>query len=156
MPAAAEGDKQDDSDVTTSGVPDDIVLAFRTLGSRAQGRIVRLGATADEILSRHHFPEPVSRALGEALALAAMLGSLLHTTGRLILQSKTDGPLNMLVVDYNAPGLMRATAGFDAERVSGLSDDKTAGQGQLQGISPDRPRVSGFLGSRVTTAPAPT
>ena len=120
------------SDVAT----DDLVLAFRTLNSRAQGRIVRLGASVDEILRRHAFPDPVSQLLGEAVALGAMLGSLLHANGRLILQTRTDGPVNMLVVDYTRPqdsdaGRMRATTGFDATRV-GLRNGQT-GQGALLG-----------------------
>ena len=49
---------------------DDLVLAFRTLNSRAQGRVVRLGASVDDILGRHQYPDPVSELLGEALALA--------------------------------------------------------------------------------------
>ena len=114
-------------------VTDDLVLAFRTLASRAQGRIVRLGPAVDEILARHAFPEPVTRTLGEALALSAMLGSLLHADGRLILQTKTDGPLHMLVVDYADPGRVRATAGFDAARLAALLIDGPVGQGHLLG-----------------------
>ena len=140
---------------------DDLVLAFRTLGSRAQGRIVRLGGTADDILSRHDFPESVSRALGEALALSAMLGSLLHTDGRLILQTKSDGPLRMLVVDYTSragsnTGRVRATATFDAAAVADADDRRgaNADQGRLLGsghlamtIDPggDAPRTQGIV-----------
>lgn len=135
---------------------DDLVLAFRTLGARAQGRVVRLGPAVDEILSRHAFPETVSRALGEALALSAMLGSLLHADGRLILQTKTDGPLHMLVVDYRSPdamqfGRLRATATFDPTRLA----DGPVDQGQLLGtghlamtIDPggNEPRTQGIVG----------
>ena len=101
---------------------DDIVLAFRTLLSRAQGRVVRLGRVADEILSRHDYPESVSRTLGEAIALSAMLGSLLHANGRLILQTRTDGPVRMLVVDYTRPGNIRAMASFDADAMSAAEE----------------------------------
>jgi molecular chaperone Hsp33 len=112
---------------------DDIVLAFRTLLSRAQGRVVRLGRVADEILSRHDYPESVSRTLGEAIALSAMLGSLLHANGRLILQTRTDGPVRMLVVDYTSPGNIRAMASFDADAVAARETSGSAGQGHLLG-----------------------
>jgi energy-coupling factor transporter ATP-binding protein EcfA2 len=35
------------------------------------GRIVRLGAAAEEIINRHAYPEPVANLLGEACALAS-------------------------------------------------------------------------------------
>ena len=44
--------------------PDDIVLPFATIRSRVAGRIVRLGAVANTILSAHDYPEPVSELLG--------------------------------------------------------------------------------------------
>src|SRR5690606_6974373 len=73
---------------------DDLVLPFRTVKSDVVGRVVRLGPMVHAILSRHAYPEPVSHALGEALTLTAMLGSALKSEARLILQTKTDGPLD--------------------------------------------------------------
>ena len=58
---------------------DDLVLPFRTVRSDVIGRVVRLGPVVDTVLSRHAYPEPVSHALGEALALTAMLGSALKS-----------------------------------------------------------------------------
>jgi molecular chaperone Hsp33 len=116
-----------------AGCADDIVLAFRTVLSRAQGRVVRLGRVADDILSRHDYPDLVSRALGEAIALSTMLGSLLHADGRLILQTRTDGPLRMLVVDYTSPGNVRAMASFDPDRTTALETGGSPGQGHLLG-----------------------
>ncbi len=82
------------------------------------GRLVRMGAVADEILSRHDYPEPVVAALGQALVLSTLLGAPLKEGARLILQTKTDGPLRFLVCQYESPGLLRGYASFDAERVS--------------------------------------
>jgi molecular chaperone Hsp33 len=97
-----------------SAVPgDDLVLPFRTVKSDVIGRVVRLGPVVDAILSRHAYPEPVSHALGEALALTAMLGSALKTGAKLILQTKTDGPLDFLVVHFEQPGKVRGYASFD-------------------------------------------
>ncbi|MEZ5909364.1 MAG: Hsp33 family molecular chaperone [Hyphomicrobiaceae bacterium] len=96
---------------------DDVVLPFRTLRSQVIGRVVRLGAAVDEILTGHGYPEPVSRILGEALVLAALLGSALKFEGKLILQARTDGPIDLLVADYETPGLLRGYASFDAEKV---------------------------------------
>jgi molecular chaperone Hsp33 len=93
--------------------PDDLVLPFRTVKSDVIGRVIRLGDVVDTILSRHAYPEPVSHALGEALILTAMLGSALKSQGRLTLQTKTDGGLDFLVVDFVAPGKLRGYASFD-------------------------------------------
>lgn len=86
---------------------DDLVLPFRTVKSDVVGRVVRLGPMVHAILSRHAYPEPVSHALGEALTLTAMLGSALKSEARLILQTKTDGPLDFLVAQFEQPGPMR-------------------------------------------------
>lgn len=101
---------------------DDLVLPFRTITSRATGRLVRLGDTVDHILARHDYPDPVSHALGEALVLAALLGSGLKFESRLIVQTKTDGALDFLVADYVAPGKLRGYANFnkDDPRVAGV------------------------------------
>lgn len=101
---------------------DDLVLPFQVDELGARGRIVRLGDVATDILGRHGYPEPVTRLLGEALALTAMLGAALKFDGKLILQTRTDGPVDMLVVDFEAPGGLRGYAHFDEERVAALSD----------------------------------
>ena len=88
--------------------PDDLVLPFSAEGLETRGRVVRLGPVVDQILRRHDYPEPVCRVLGEAIVLAAILGTNLKFEGRFILQSKTDGPISMLVVDFQAPDGLRA------------------------------------------------
>ena len=50
----------------------------------------------DAVLKRHGYPAAVNKALGEAVALAVLLGSTLKIEGRFQLQTKTDGALNML------------------------------------------------------------
>lgn len=97
---------------------DDLVLPFSvpTLGVR--GRVARLGPVAHEIISAHAYPPAVSRLLGEALALTALLGSNLKFDGRFILQTQSDGPVSLLVTDYDAPGLMRGYVRFDEDRLA--------------------------------------
>jgi len=100
---------------------DDLIMPFRTEQSGVFGRLVRLGPVIDSVLNRHDYPEVVSRVLGEAVALTALLGSSLKFDsafgGRLILQTKTDGPIRFLVVDFEEPGRVRAYASFDKEKV---------------------------------------
>lgn len=103
--------------------PDDIVLPFGTVRSRMAGRIVRLGAAVDRVLTGHDYPEPVSQVLGEALALTALLGQPIKPGGRLILQTKSDGPLGFLVAHYDSPGGLRGYASYDRARLDKLLDD---------------------------------
>jgi len=99
---------------------DDLVLAFAVAGLGVRGRLVRLGTAVDDILRRHDYPPPVSALLAEAVALTAMLGASLKFDGKFILQTKTDGPVDMIVADYVAPGGIRGYARFDGARLEGL------------------------------------
>jgi molecular chaperone Hsp33 len=110
---------------------DDLVLPFRTVKSDVVGRVIRLGRVVDTILSRHAYPEPVSHALGQALALTAMLGTALKPGAKLILQTKTDGPLDFLVADFVAPGKLRGYASFDK---ADLRLAETKGRGDQGGL----------------------
>ncbi len=113
---------------------DDVVLPFQTLTTGVIGRVVRLGPAVDAILNRHDYPEPVAQVLGEALALTAMLGTALKYDARLILQTRTDGPLGLLVVNFDSPGSLRGYASFNSERISELeSGAGLTGQGELLG-----------------------
>ncbi len=115
---------------------DDFVLPFTTDRSRALGRLVRLGSLADDILARHDYPGPVCEVLGQALALTSMLGSTLKFDGNLIIQTRTDGPLGLLVVNFEAPGKLRGYASFDAERMvqaNGQKDAASEVHGRLLG-----------------------
>ena len=96
---------------------DDTILPFEVGPLDLRGRVVRLGHSVDEILTRHNYPLPVARLLGEAIVLAAMFGSALKFEGRFILQTRTDGAVRMLVVDYATTGKIRACAKFDTARV---------------------------------------
>lgn len=106
---------------------DDLVLPFEVKPLGVRGRLVRLGPAVDDILHRHSYPAPVSALLAEAVALAAILGAMLKFDGKFILQTKTDGPVDMIVADYVAPGKVRGYARFDAARVAELKAPTQAG-----------------------------
>ncbi len=75
----------------------------------------------------------MAKLLGEAVALTVLLGSALKIEGRFILQTQTDGPVRMLVVDFRSPGTVRACARFDAARVAGAIEAGKASAGALLG-----------------------
>jgi molecular chaperone Hsp33 len=113
--------------------PDDTILPFEVTALDLRGRIVRLGPAVDAILSGHDYPLPVAKLLGEATVLTVMLGSALKFDGRFILQTQSDGPVRMLVVDFTTPGRVRACARFDAARVAAAMATGEAAPGQLLG-----------------------
>lgn len=101
---------------------DDAVIIFRTERSGVHGRLVRLGAVADKVLSAHAMPEVATETLGEALVLAALLGSALPGNGNISVQTKTDGAVSVLYADCEAPGKLRGYARFNAEALTALTD----------------------------------
>lgn len=99
---------------------DDLVEGFQIEGEPVRGRIVRLGDAVDQIIRGHAYPEPIANLLGEACALAALVGSSLKFEGRLIVQAQGDGPVRYVVADYDTAGALRAYCRFDAERLAEL------------------------------------
>ncbi|MFJ6024413.1 Hsp33 family molecular chaperone [Brevundimonas sp. NPDC092305] len=100
---------------------DDLAAAFQIEGWPVRGRLVRLGETIDAILSAHAYPEPVAALLGEACALAALVGSSLKFEGRLIVQAQGDGPVRYVVADYGTDGHLRGYCRFDEDEVAAAS-----------------------------------
>lgn len=116
---------------------DDLVQPFQIEDLGIRGRLVRLGPLVDRVLKSHDYPEPVSRLLGEALALTAMIGSALKFPddkgGRFILQTRSDGPVSMLVADFEFPGQVRGYASMDAERVAEYIAEGRTSPAELMG-----------------------
>jgi molecular chaperone Hsp33 len=99
---------------------DDTILPFAVEALDLRGRIVRLGAAVNTILTSHDYPAPVAKLLGEAIVLTVMLGSSLKIDGRFILQTQSDGHV-------------RACARFDADRVAAAIAANEATPGKLLG-----------------------
>lgn len=93
---------------------DDHVLPFQVEGLDVRGRAVQLGPMLDGILGRHDYPAPVARLLAEAIVLTVLLGTSLKFEGKLIVQTKGDGPVDLLVADFTSPENVRAYARYDA------------------------------------------
>jgi len=119
----------------------DTVVPFAVEPLDIRGRSVRLDDALDAILRRHDYPTPVARLLGEAIVLASLVGSSLKFEGRFIMQTQTDGPVNLIVVDLQTPNGLRGYARYDAEKVS-----EAAAQGKL---SPEDLLGKGILGMTI-------
>ncbi|WP_375610029.1 MULTISPECIES: Hsp33 family molecular chaperone [unclassified Bartonella] len=102
---------------------DDSVIPFQVEELDIRGRAVQLGETLNSILTRHQYPEPVSYLLAEALLLTVLIGTSLKLTGKFILQTHSDGPVNMLVCDFSPPSSLRGYARFDKEQLKQAIDN---------------------------------
>ena len=112
---------------------DDSVVPFEVAPLDVRGRIVQLGPALNHILSRHDYPEPVARLLGEAMVLTVLLGTALKFEGKFILQTRSDGPVDMLVADFATPSSLRAYARFDADKLADAVARKATSPADLLG-----------------------
>lgn len=119
----------------------DFVLAFDLPQLGVRGRLVRLDDVSARALSAHALVEPASRVLGETMVLSTLLGSALKLDGRLSVQTRSDGPLDLVTVDYQGaederPIGLRGFARLDQARFKGLNGtaqkfESLAGKGAL-------------------------
>src|SRR6201996_4193694 len=116
-----------------SSVPvDDAVIPFEVNALDLRGRLTRLGPALDEILHKHDYPPAVGKLLGEAIVLTTLLGSSVKFEGRFILQTRTDGPVSLLIVDFQAPDRLRAYARYDKALLRpGQNSGQLLGKGHL-------------------------
>ena len=112
---------------------DDHVVPFEVEPLDVRGRIVQLGPALNHILSRHAYPEPVARLLAEVMVLTVLLGTSLKFDGKFIVQTRSDGPVDMLVADFSTPSALRAYARYDAERLAQAVADGRAQPAELLG-----------------------
>ncbi|CAN7273779.1 Hsp33 family molecular chaperone [Rhizobium sp. LjRoot98] len=94
---------------------DDHVVPFQVEGLDVRGRAVQLGPMLDAILERHDYPLPVARLVAETVVLTVLLGTSLKFEGKLIIQTKSNGPVDLVVADFATPDRVRAYARYDEE-----------------------------------------
>lgn len=111
---------------------DNLVQPFQLEASSLRGRLVRLGPALDLILHQHAYPDQVGHLLGEAVVVAAALGTSLKYEGVFTLQARGDGPLRLLVADVTHEGGLRAYAQFSADKLpTDEGTQKLLGKGYL-------------------------
>lgn len=105
---------------------DDLVVPFYIEPLDVRGRAVQLGEMLDRILARHDYPPPVAALLGELLVLTVLLGTSLKFNGNFILQTQSEGPVSLAVVDFSTPDAIRAYARFDEAALQhAIAENKT-------------------------------
>lgn len=134
---------------------DDFVRTFRLDKAGVRGRQVRLGDALNTVLVQHDYPDPVSRLLGELIALSTLLASTIKYDGVFTVQTRGDGPLSMTVADVTSDGALRGYADFDPDAVAAaLADGEEGSVPRLLGAGhlaftvdqgPDTERYQGIV-----------
>ena len=117
-------------DAATETASTDICQRFLFADADVRGEIVRLTRSYTDTVSNHAYPPAVSSLLGEFLAAAVLLGSAIKFDGRLVLQVRGDGELNLLMSECTSEGAIRGIARFDTMPES-VDFDTLTGDGLL-------------------------
>lgn len=118
--------------VSGSVTGSDRIVPFQIENVGIRGRLVRLDRAVNDIITRHTYPDIISRLVGEAVCLAGLLGSSLKFDGTFSLQVRGEGAVSMLLADFKSPGDLRGFAQFDASRVTDADDlQSLLGDGQF-------------------------
>ena len=95
----------------------DLSIPFLLPQFSLRGRLVRLHELNNEILNQHVYPDPVAKVLAELLAVGAALSNLLKYKGVFTLQTKTSGPVNLVVIDVTHQGNIRGYAQYKPQEI---------------------------------------
>ena len=110
----------------------DCCLAFQIDAQDIKGRIVRLNKPLNEILAHYTCSADIKRELGKAMALTALLGSMMKFDGIFTMQIKSDGRVKSMISDFatngNGSGVIRGYLNL-ADDVA--KDVPVLGNGQL-------------------------
>jgi molecular chaperone Hsp33 len=88
----------------------DTLQKFIFENAAVRGELIDVSETWREIQSRHDYPAPVRRLLGQMVAAAALLSANVKFNGSIVMQIHGDGPVRLLVVECDAQLRLRATA----------------------------------------------
>ncbi|WP_430473524.1 Hsp33 family molecular chaperone HslO [Thalassospira lucentensis] len=111
----------------------DFCQPFTLDHSNIRGRFTRLGPTVQTIIGQHSYPLLANHLLAEIIGLAVLLSSALKYEGLFTLQTSSDGPISMLVVDVDSDGNIRACLRVDEERLNAMIAAEEGGEDALRG-----------------------
>lgn len=109
----------------------DLLQRFIFDNASIRGEWVSLQESWQEVLNRRDYPAPIRQALGEMMGAAALLAATVKIDGRLVLQIRSQGPVNLMMVECTSEHTLRAFAQWEGElpEQGGLSD--LTGEGTL-------------------------
>lgn len=126
----------------------DFVLPFDLPNAGLRGRLVRLDSVSARALSAHKLAEPCARVAAETLVLSALLGSALKLDGRLTVQTKSDGAVDLIAADYYG-----ADANVDSWRPAGVRGYARADEARIASANPKFAELLGAGSLAITIDP---
>lgn len=123
-----------------AAITDNHVTIFQLDNSPVRGRAVHLGDALNQALRRpdgtDRYPEEISRLLGEAMMIGALVARALKFKGRLIVQchGTNDGAVSLLMADCTTDGNIRGYARWNEDSLKMLRlDNRNPGARALLG-----------------------
>ncbi len=108
----------------------DILERFLFEEAPVRGELVQLDNTIAEVLSRHPYPVPLARLIGELMAAAALLTATIKLQGALVMQLHGTGDVKLIVVECSSDMTLRAMARWDGD-VADVSLAELLGEGKF-------------------------
>lgn len=96
-----------------------------------RGEWVHLTESWQQVLVRRDYPPAIQRLLGEMMAAAALLTATVKIKGRLVLQSKSTGPVKLMMVECTSEHTLRALAQWEGHVQDDASMSELTGQGTM-------------------------
>ena len=119
---------------------DNNVTIFQLDNSPVRGRAVHLGDALNAALCKpdgsDRYPAEISRMLGEAMMIGALVARALKFKGRLIVQcyGTNEGAISLLMADCTTDGIIRGYARYDEEQLKMIRlDNRRPGAKDLLG-----------------------
>ena len=124
----------------TEQFSDNNVTIFQLDQSSVRGRAVHLGSALDKALNRpdgtDRYPVEISRLLGEAMMIGALVARALKFKGRMIVQchGTNEGAISLLMADCTTDGNIRGYARWNEEQLKNIRlDNRQPGAQALLG-----------------------
>ena len=80
-----------------------------------RGQLVGLKKSYQAAIEHHHYPEPLSKLIGEFLAAAALLSTTVKIKGTVSIQAQGDGDLSLIMAECHYNQELRAIARWEGE-----------------------------------------
>lgn len=96
-----------------------------------RGEWVHLTESWQQVLVRRDYPPVIQRFLGEMMAAAALLAATVKIKGRLVLQSKSSGPVKLMMVECTSENTLRALAQWDGPIQDDANISELTGEGVM-------------------------
>jgi len=112
-------------------VKSDCLQRFIFDNAAIRGEWVGLQESWQEVLKRREYPPAIRRVLGEMMGAAALLTATVKISGRLVLQIRSEGPVNLMMVECTSDNTLRAFAQWEGDIADDAGLSEVTGEGNM-------------------------